>query len=219
MDEGGAGHQASPRASSTVEERGTVEDRGADGDVPQGSEDVAALLPRAQAGDAEAFGLLYDRYVDTVYRFVALRVPSRQIAEDLTSEVFLRALRRIDTFSWQGRDFAAWLVTIARNLVADHYKSSRVRLETVVADATEQQPPVLSDGPEVAVLDALRDERLLEAVQGLPDEQRDCVSLRFLQGLSVSETGRVLGKNDGAVKALQYRAVRALARALDGVAL
>ena len=101
------------------------------------------LVERAQAGEAEAFGRLYDQYSDTVYRYIYYRVGGKATAEDLTSETFLRALRRISTFTWQGRDFGAWLVTIARNLVADHFKSSRFRLEVTTGemlDANEVGP-------------------------------------------------------------------------------
>jgi len=99
-------------------------------DIPTDSApDIGEIVAAAQNGDAEAFGELYDRYVDTVYRYVYYRVPDRATAEDMTSETFTHALRRIDSFSWKGRDFAAWLITIARNLLADHYKSSRYRLE------------------------------------------------------------------------------------------
>ncbi|SNT56295.1 RNA polymerase sigma-70 factor, ECF subfamily [Actinacidiphila glaucinigra] len=86
------------------------------------------LVERAQAGEREAFAALYDHYGDTVYRKVYYRVGGKATAEDLTSETFLCALRRIGTFTWQGRDFGAWLVTIARNLVSDHFTSSRFRL-------------------------------------------------------------------------------------------
>ncbi len=92
------------------------------------------LVERAQAGEADAFGRLYDQYSDTVYRYIYYRVGGKATAEDLTSETFLRALRRIGTFTWQGRDFGAWLVTIARNLVADHFKSSRFRLEVTTGE-------------------------------------------------------------------------------------
>jgi RNA polymerase sigma-70 factor (ECF subfamily) len=163
----------------------------------------------AQAGDGEAFGRLYDRYVDTVYRYIYFRVNDRSLAEDFTSETFLRALRRIATISYQGRDIGAWLVTIARNIVFDHAKSARVRLEVSLAepgDGDDGQP-----GPETAVLAALTAQRLMAAVRGLPDEQRDCVLLRFVHGFSVNETAHVMGRSDGAVKALQYRAVRKLA--------
>src|SRR5580765_2318173 len=92
------------------------------------------LVERAQQGDGEAFGQLYDRYFDTVYRFIYFRVNDRTLAEDFTSETFLRALRRISTISYQGRDIGAWFITIARNIVLDHVKSARNRLEITTAD-------------------------------------------------------------------------------------
>ena len=167
------------------------------------------LVRLAQEGDGEAFGQLYDRYVDTVYRFVYYRVNDRALAEDFTSETFLRALRRISTISYQGRDIGAWFVTIARNIVLDHMKSARHRLEITTADTVEGNDREPS--PEAAVLDSLDSQRLMAAVGQLGDEQRECVMLRFIQGFSVSETASVMGKNDGAIKALQHRAVRKLA--------
>ena len=92
------------------------------------SEAMVHLVRQAQEGSADAFGELYRIYCDTVFRYIYYRVSTRALAEDLTSETFVRALRRITTFSWQGRDFGAWLVTIARNLVADHFKSGSVHL-------------------------------------------------------------------------------------------
>ena len=188
----------------------------AEGDVAL----TLALVHRAQAGDADAFGELYDRYVGLVYRYVYYRVGSAQVAEDLTSETFLRALRRITSFTWQGRDVGAWFVTIARNLIADHYKSSRYRLEMITDDISETGARLTTDGPEDAVLDGMQNTVLLEAVKQLGAEQQECIVLRFLQGMSVAETAQVMGKNDGAIKALQYRAVRALGRLLpEGVEL
>ncbi len=181
-----------------------------------------ALVQRAQAGDANAFGELYDRYVDLVYRYVYYRVGSAQVAEDLTSETFLRALRRIGTFTWQGRDVGAWFVTIARNLVADHYKSSRQRLELTTEDVSTVSggPRMVQDGPENAVLESMQNKVLLQAVKKLNTEQQECIVLRFLQGLSVAETALAMNKNDGAIKALQYRAIRSLGRLLpEGVEL
>ena len=180
-----------------------------------------ALVQRAQAGEADAFGELYDRYVGLVYRYIYYRVGTPQVAEDLTSETFLRALRRISSFTWQGRDVGAWFVTIARNLIADHYKSGRYRLELTTDDVVESgATQLVQDGPEDSVLDAMQNKVLLEAVKQLNPEQQECIVLRFLQGLSVSETAEAMGKNDGAIKALQYRAVRALGRLLpEGVEL
>ena len=188
--------------------------------VPRAEGDTAvalALVHRAQAGDVEAFGELYDRYVDLVFRYVHYRVSGPQLAEDLTSETFLRALRSITTFTWQGRDVGAWFVTIARNLVADHYKSSRYRLETTTDDVATSAPAgaLVQDGLEDSVLEALQNQVLLDAVRRLGPEQQECIVLRFLQGMSVAETAQVMGKNDGAVKALQHRAVRALGRLMS----
>jgi RNA polymerase sigma-70 factor (ECF subfamily) len=178
-------------------------------DIDEDHVETWRLVTAAQAGDGEAFGRLYDRYVDVVFRFIYFRVNDRALAEDFTSETFLRALRRIGTISYQGRDIGAWFVTIARNIILDHMKSARKRLEVTTADTVEgdQREP----SPEAAVIDLLTSERLMAAVSQLGDEQRECVMLRFLQGFSVSETAAVMGKNDGAIKALQHRAVRKLA--------
>jgi RNA polymerase sigma-70 factor, ECF subfamily len=178
--------------------------------------EVWALVERAQAGETEAFGLIYDRYVDTVFRFVYFRVGNRQLAEDLTSDTFLRALKRIGSFTWQGRDLGAWLVTIARNLVADHFKSGRYRLEVTTGDVldADREDRGPEGSPESAVVDHITNVALLTAVKQLNPEQQECIVLRFLQGFSVAETAQTMGKNEGAIKALQYRAVRALARLL-----
>ncbi|MBW1602635.1 sigma-70 family RNA polymerase sigma factor [Streptomyces sp. JJ66] len=170
------------------------------------------LVERAQGGDTDAFGQLYDQYSDTVYRYIYYRVGGRATAEDLTSETFLRALRRIGTFTWQGRDFGAWLVTIARNLVADHFKSSRFRLEVTTGEMLDANE--VERSPEDSVLETLSKDALLAAVRRLNPQQQECVTLRFLQGLSVAETARIMDKNEGAIKTLQYRAVRTLARLL-----
>lgn len=181
--------------------------------------EVWALVERAQAGEVEAFALIYDRYVDTVFRFIYFRVGNRPLAEDLTSDTFLRALKRIGSFTWQGRDLGAWLVTIARNLVADHFKSGRYRLEVTTGDVldADREDRGPEGSPEAVVVDHITNVTLLTAVQQLNPEQQECIVLRFLQGFSVAETAQAMGKNEGAIKALQYRAVRALARLLpDG---
>lgn len=175
---------------------------------------VMDIVRRAQGGDSEAFGELYDRYVDVVYRYVHYRVSSTALAEDLTSETFLRALRRITSYTWQGRDFGAWLVTIARNLIADHYKSGRYRMEVATSDLVEAGADRSEEGPEGEVLAGLTNAALLDAVKQLNSEQQECIALRFLQGMSVAETAQIMGKNEGAIKALQYRAVKSLSRLL-----
>jgi RNA polymerase sigma-70 factor (ECF subfamily) len=173
--------------------------------------DSWALVHSAQRGDTSAFAQLYNRYVDVVFRYVLFRVGDRELAEDVTSETFLRALRRIGTVSYQGRDVGAWFVTIARNLVLDHVKSSRFRLEVATAEVDSQR---VESGPEQEVLTKVTTEALLECVEQLGDDQRECIVLRFLQGLSVAETAQIMNRNEGAVKALQHRAVRRLAQLL-----
>jgi RNA polymerase sigma-70 factor (ECF subfamily) len=172
-------------------------------------EETWLLVSRAQQGDGDAFGLLYDRYVDTVFRYIYYRVNDKATAEDFTSETFLRALRRIGSISYQGRDIGAWFITIARNIVLDHVKSARHRLEVTTGDVIERNDT--EPGPESAVISTLTAAHLMGAVNRLGDDQRECIVLRFIEGLSVSETAEVMGRNDGAIKALQHRAVRKLA--------
>jgi RNA polymerase sigma-70 factor, ECF subfamily len=173
---------------------------------------LVALVDLARAGDAEAFGLLYDHYNGTVYRFLYYRVGSHALAEDLTSETFFRALRSMAGFRWQGRDFGAWLVTIARNLVADHFKAGRTRLETATEDLSEHD--TATGGPEDDVIAALTNEALVCGLRKLAAEQQECLVLRFLQGMSIAETAQSMQRSEGAVKQLQLRAVRNLARLL-----
>jgi RNA polymerase sigma-70 factor (ECF subfamily) len=176
---------------------------------------IVALVELAKDGDREAFGQLYDAYVDSVHRYVFVRVGQRALAEDLTSETFVRALRRIDSFSWQGRDIAAWFITIARNLVADHVKSARFRFEVTPSDMRDADRHVAP--PDDEVLTRQRDEQLVRAIRALRPEQAECITLRFLQGLTLAETARVLGRSEGAVKQLQLRATRALRASLEGM--
>ena len=175
---------------------------------------LRALVDLAKEGDADAFGQLYDHYVSGVFRFVYYRVGSQQLAEDLTSETFVRGLRAIQRFNWQGKDFGAWLTTIARNLIADHFKSSRSRLEIVSETIPEGKTHAAS--PEQEVLALISNEMLFEAVKALPNEQRDCILMRFIQGLSIAQTAAALGRSEGAIKQLQLRAVRSLAKSVPG---
>ena len=173
---------------------------------------LIALVELARNGDSEAFGQLYDHYHGSVYRFLYYRVGSVPLAEDLTAETFFRALRSMSSFRWQGKDFGAWLMTIARNLTTDHFKAGRTRLESTTEDMSTLD--TTAEGPESAVLASLTNEALLEALSELPTEQRECLVMRFLQGFSIAETAEVLGRSSGAVKQLQLRGVRNLARIL-----
>jgi RNA polymerase sigma-70 factor (ECF subfamily) len=180
-------------------------------DEAEGSR-LIALVELARKGDSEAFGQLYDHYHASVYRFLYYRVGSVTLAEDLTAETFFRALRSMSSFRWQGKDFGAWLMTIARNLTTDHFKAGRTRLETTTEDMSTLD--TTTDGPEDAVLASLTNEALLSALSELPTEQRECLVMRFLQGMSIAETADALDRSAGAVKQLQLRGVRNLAKVL-----
>jgi RNA polymerase sigma-70 factor, ECF subfamily len=173
-----------------------------------------ALIEAAQAGDRDAFGQLYARYADGVSRFVGNRLRDRGAVEDLTSETFTRALRRIDSVSDQGRDVGAWFTTIARNLVLDHVKSSRHRLETFTAEITDARASDAS--PEQAVIEKDTAADLHRHVARLPAAQQECIRRRFMQELSVAETAAAMGRGEGAVKALQHRAIVGLRAAMTG---
>ena len=156
-----------------------------DSDLATSSEDseadrtrLIALVELARGGDAEAFGALYDHYQPSVYRFLFYRTRSSVLAEDLTSETFLRALRNMSNFRWQGRDFGAWLMTIARNLATDHFKAGRNRREFVTEDMSAHDAPLRADhlgrhetsqdsGTESPILLLLGDSALLTTTSNL----------------------------------------------------
>jgi RNA polymerase sigma-70 factor (ECF subfamily) len=166
-----------------------------------------SLIERAR-GDAQAFGVLYQRYVDRIYNYVFYRVGDAREAEDLTARVFYRALAHIDDYRQRGAPFVAWLYRIAHNLVANwHRDRSRrrdVRLDDYIMIAEK------SDGPDHL---AERDEEtrtLLNAVRQLPDERQQLLILKFVEGYSNAEIGRIMGRSEGAVKSLYHRTLIAL---------
>jgi RNA polymerase sigma-70 factor (ECF subfamily) len=172
---------------------------------------LAAIVGKARDGDRDAFAQLYERYADTVYRYVYWRVGGdAALAEDLTSDTFMRALRAIHSFTYRGRDPGGWFLTIAKHLLLDHVKSARHRLEVPTGEFPDHHRA--TDGPEEAVLGTLT---VAEAMGGLAEDQRECVQLRVLLDLSVAETAELMGKSEGAVKALQHRAMRRLANRLQ----
>jgi RNA polymerase sigma-70 factor (ECF subfamily) len=175
------------------------------------------LVRRHQDGDETAFAEIYRSHYVTILKFAYYRLKDRPLAEDITQATFAKAFARLGTnFECRDRAVGAWLVTIARNLVADHFKSGRYRLETITGDVFDADPADRSPegSPESAVVDHITNLSLLSAVKLLNPEQQECIVLRFLQGFSVAETARAMGKNEGAIKALQFRAVRSLHRLL-----
>jgi RNA polymerase sigma factor (sigma-70 family) len=176
------------------------------------------LIEAAQGGDRNAFGQLYARYAGGVSRFVSNRLQDRGAVDDLTNETFTRALRRIHSVTDQGRDVGAWFTTIARNLILDHVKSSRHRLETTTAVLPDPSPAGDDRGPEQVVIENDTAAELHRHVARLPAAQQECIRRRFMQELSVAETAVVMGRPEGAVKALQHRAIVGLRASLTGKA-
>jgi len=177
----------------------------------------AGLRAGVPGGDKAAAAELYELYADQVFGFLFHRAGDRQLAEDLASQVWLRALRNIGGLVQTTSPPIAWLMTIGRNLLADHWKSAPVLRSRSYESPWLVMPaePVDVDADPAEVLGRYLDSRrLIAAVLELTDSQRDVLIFRFFRQLSVEETAAAMGLNQGAVKALQYRAVGALARAL-----
>jgi len=172
--------------------------------------DEERLVRRAQQRDHEAFTQLYEAYFDKIYRYVALRIGSKPEAEDMTQQVFFKALRSISSFRWRGIPFSAWLFRIAHNEVVDYLRKKATR---VTAPLDESLASIDSD-PQQVVEHKLDIARLISATKQLTEAQREVISLRFAGELPVAQVARVMGKSQGAVKALQHSAIVALRKIL-----
>lgn len=161
-------------------------------------------LVEAAQRDRARFADVYERYFELVYAYVARRVHDRAATEDLTSEVFRKALANISRFKWTGAPFGAWLLRIASNLIADRAKrDARVQTEdSVPRDPRESQ--------QVQLEDAERRAFVIRIVDQLPDDQRRVVRMRFAEEKSINEIASELGRSEGAVKQLQFRALQNL---------
>src|SRR6185503_14768948 len=168
------------------------------------------LVDEARGGDAEAFAAIFDRYHEPVYRFIASRIHRPSDAEDLTQLVFVKALEALPRYETRGIPFGGWLFRLARNAVIDHVRTHRdhVDLESAI------ERPGRDAGPDeiVAVRQAL--DEVSAALDALTDEQREAIALRFFAGLSAREAAAVMGKQEGTVRGLQFRAIAAMRRSL-----
>ena len=171
---------------------------------------VPDVIERARTGDRAAFAELYDTHCDAVYRYILYRVREPSDAEDLCSEVFTRAFANIHRYRWQGKSFLAWLYTIARNAVTDRRRRERPTVDLDDAYGVAEEGPTAHDravrGEQV---DALRG-----AVKHLTTEQQEVLVLRFIENMSSRQVAQVLGKNEGAIRALQFRALGRLRKLL-----
>jgi len=176
-------------------------------------QDEQDLVHRAQQGDKEAFAQLYEDHFDKIYRYVALRIGNKTEAEDVTQQAFLNALRSISSFKWKGTPFSAWLFRIAHNLVVDYLRKGKKQTTTPLDESLVDS----DSNPQREAEYRLDIEQLVSATKQLTAAQREVISLRFAGELSVAEVAKVMGKSQGAVKALQHSAIVALRKVLSGV--
>ncbi len=170
------------------------------------------LLRQAQRGDAEAFAELYREHVQAIFRYVVQRVTDHQLAEDLTGDVFTKALQGLDRYQDRGKPFIAWLYRIARARVIDHYRKhdrrpteSDIDVEPLSVDTNMDAEMVQSHAARV----------LRMAISELTEDQQQVIMLRFIEGYRIDAIAEVMGKQPNAIKALQHRALRALASRLE----
>lgn len=174
--------------------------------------DEADIIARAQRGDPAAFAELYDLHHEAIYTYIYYRVGDMHAAEDLTGEVFVRLVERIDRFTYRGRPIRTWLYTIARNLVADRW---RAMSKIATLSLEESLPDGEASQPAHVVQQRLTQERLVAALRHLTEDQQQVILLKFVENQSNAQVAALLGKSEGAIKSLQHRALAALRRALE----
>lgn len=166
------------------------------------SEEVALI--NAAKTDPEAFGLLYERYVERIYNYIYFRVGGTGDAEDLTAKVFFKALRNIGGYRHMGLPFSAWLYRIAHNLVAnyhrDRFKIQEISIENLIVEDTNR-----SSAPEHMMETKQENDFLMSLVNDLSSQKRELIILKYVQKLSNEEIGQIFGKTEGAIKSLYHR--------------
>lgn len=165
------------------------------------------LIQRAVSGDPDAFATLYDTYIEQIYRFIYFRVGDELTAEDLTSQVFIKAWDNLSSYQMRGLPFSAWLFRIARNSVIDYYRTFR---ETTSLEFEAVAKPDPEGDVDERIERQLQAEEVRLALQKLTEDQRQVLTLRFIEGFSTEEVAQVLGKRPGAIRALQMRGLQAL---------
>jgi RNA polymerase sigma-70 factor (ECF subfamily) len=170
--------------------------------------EITGLVEKAAGGDFEAFGELYNIYLDRIYRYVFYQVKDKMTAEDLLEEIFVKAWKAIGSYRGKGQAFSAWLYRIAHNYLVDYFRKSQKRRSLEI----ERVAIVASDEGEFEKR-ATRQE-LLEALSCLRDNQRQVIILKFIEGLDNREISQIMGKSQGAIRILQMRALAILQKIL-----
>ncbi len=175
------------------------------------SEREHELIAKARQGDAAALGAIYDQYAQKIYIYFYHRLGDRQLAEDLTGDVFVRMVEAADTPRFADTSLSGWLYRIAHNLLVDHLRRRREEV------ALPEQLPLQSSEEPIAVAERkLAQDRLREALERLTEDQRQVIILRFGEGLTAREVAEIMGKRENAIWQLQHRALSNLRRALAG---
>ena len=171
--------------------------------------DEATLVRLSQQGDQDMFARLYDAYVERIYRYVYFRVADDMLAEDITSQVFLKVWEKLGTYQAGQSPFMAWIYRIAHNAVIDHYRTKKASVSL-----DDVRPVELSHSDEIdEKLDLqVQSQELREALQELTEEQQQVLILKFVGGLSTTEIAKQLGKQQGAVRTLQMRGLQGLSK-------
>ncbi len=164
------------------------------------------LVQLATKRDEAAFSELYNHYVEKIYRYIYYKVGDASEAEDLCGQVFLKAWEAIERYTWTGYPFSSWLYRLAHNLVVDHYRTHRENLPLDDAIVTREEPI----DPEVALLNSIQAQELRQAISQLTGEQRQVIHFKFIEGYDNAEIARMMNKKEGAIRALQYRALHSL---------
>lgn len=178
------------------------------------SESEERIIERAKH-DADAFGQLYERYVDRIYNYIFYRTGDAREAEDLTARVFYRALAHMEEYRQRGAPFAAWLYRIAHNLVANWHRDRSRRHDIRLDDMIAVPERVESNDPEHRVQQDEETRRLLGAMGTLPAERQQLLILKFVDGMSNAEIAQVMGRSEGAIKSLYHRTLIALRDQLE----
>ncbi|MBG7617521.1 MAG: sigma-70 family RNA polymerase sigma factor [Chloroflexi bacterium] len=170
------------------------------------------LVCQAQAGDRGAFAVLYERYFDKIYRYTVLKVGDRSEAEDMTQQVFLKALKSISSFKWKEVPFSAWLYRIAHNQVVDYFRKKSRR------PTADIEKCLIVSGQDTQKLVEIKMsiEQVAIAARRLTPAQQEVISLRFAGEMRIAEVAAAMGKSQGAVKALQHSAILALRKIFHG---
>ena len=176
--------------------------------------DEEALVERAKT-DPEAFGLLYERYVDKIYNYVYYRTGNHHDAEDLTAKVFHQALKHIPRYVQRGAPFSSWLYRIAHNLVANWHRD-RSRRNIVSLDRLAAVAQQREEGPFQQATKSEEREALLAAIRGLPDDRQQLLIFKFVERLPNAQIGRIMGRTEGAIKSLYHRTLESLRQELAG---